>query len=108
MFRTLLRFRWLLGLSLLFVTLHPCLGQQESRKLVTRVAPVYPDNLRKFNVNGIVKLEVVIAANGSVKDIHPLGGNPVLVDLAVDAVKKWKYSPASSETTAKVELTFMP
>ena len=99
----------LLGLCLLFcATLQPGLGQEESRKLLLKVTPAYPENLRKFNVNGVVKLQVVISPNGSVKDIRPLGGNPVLVDLAVDAVKKWKYSAAATETTTKVELTFMP
>jgi len=83
-------------------------AQEESRKVLTQVNPVYPENLKRFNVNGVVKLEVTVSASGSVKDVKPLGGNPVLVDLAVDAVRKWKYAPGPAETTNEVKLTFKP
>jgi len=35
-----------------------------------------------------------------------LGGNPVLVDAAVEAVAKWKFDPGPSETTEVVQVTF--
>jgi outer membrane biosynthesis protein TonB len=37
-----------------------------------------------------------------------LGGNPVLVEAAADAVNKWKFEAASSETTEVVQVTFIP
>lgn len=98
-----------LGLCLLSLVLAlPAVAQAENRKLLTQVKPVYPENLKRFNVNGVVKLEVIISPNGSVKDVRPIGGNPVLVELAVDAVRKWKYVPGPAETTTRVELTFKP
>jgi hypothetical protein len=35
-----------------------------------------------------------------------LGGNPVLVDAAVDAINKWKFEAEQGETTEVVQLTF--
>jgi TonB family protein len=53
-----------------------------------------------------VKVMVVIASNGSVKSAKPLGGHPLLIESAVEAVKKWKYEPAAEETTTTVQFTF--
>ena len=105
-FRALLRRH--LGLCLLLAIALPALGQDEGRKLLTQVKPVYPENLKRFNISGTVKLEVVISPDGFVKDVKPIGGNPMLVDLAVNAVAKWKYAPAPNETTTRVELVFRP
>jgi outer membrane biosynthesis protein TonB len=41
-----------------------------------------------------------------VKSTRVLGGNPVLVDAAQEAVGKWKFEPTQAETTEPVQLTF--
>jgi len=78
------------------------------RKLVYKESPGYPVTLREAHIGGIVRLEIVISAKGSVDSISPLGGNPVLVEAASAAVRKWKYAPADSETKTQVEFTFDP
>jgi TonB family protein len=78
----------------------------QERKVVLRVNPTYPDLARRMHLAGIVKLQVTIAANGSVKSVSPLGGNPVLLKSAQEAVSHWKYAPASEETRGVVELRF--
>ena len=77
-----------------------------TRKVVSRVAPIYPALARKLNLHGLVKLEVVIAADGSVKSAEVTGGNPVLAQAAVDAVRKWRYEATPEQTHGLVELTF--
>lgn len=72
------------------------------------MAPVYPELARKIGLAGTVKLQVVVAANGSVRDTKVIGGHPILVTPAVEAVKKWKFEPASAETTGTVEIKFEP
>lgn len=85
----------------------PALGQVElTRKVKTKVAPDYPALARRMNIHGKVKLLVVVSPNGNLKDAKVVGGNPILVDAAVDAVKKWKFEPASEESTGTVEFTF--
>jgi TonB family protein len=83
-------------------------GQEESvsRKIKSRVTPLYPEIAKRMAITGKVKLAVVISASGSIKDAKVIGGHPILVNAAMDAVKKWKYEPASSETSGTIEITF--
>lgn len=78
------------------------------RKLVYKVAPKYPRELRQNEIGGIVRLNIVINPNGSVTKISPIGGNPILVDAATLAVKQWKYVAADRPTTTEVQLDFIP
>lgn len=81
-------------------------SEQVQRKVASRVTPVYPELAKKMHIHGTVKVEAVVRANGSVKTTRVLGGNPVLVDAALDAVGKWKFETGQSETTEVVQLTF--
>jgi TonB family protein len=76
------------------------------RKVVNRIAPVYPELAKRMHVSGVVKLEVVIRANGDVKSTKVMGGNPVLIESASEAVRKWKFEAAREDTTEVVQLTF--
>jgi TonB family protein len=76
------------------------------RKVSSRVSPSYPELAKKMHIHGIVRVEAVVKANGTVKATRVLGGNPVLVDAAIEAVGKWKFEPGQSETTEIVQLTF--
>jgi TonB family protein len=78
------------------------------RKVMTRVAPDYPELARRMRIQGVVKVEAVVRPNGTVKSTRVVGGNPVLVDAATNAVSKWKFEPGSGETTELVQLTFIP
>jgi hypothetical protein len=40
--------------------------------------------------------------------VKALGGSPVLIASATDAVLKWRFEAASEETTEIVQLTFEP
>jgi len=81
---------------------------EHARKVVSRVVPVYPDLAKKIGIKGTVRLIAVVAPNGSVKLTQPIGGNPLLVKSAEDAVLKWKYVPAGEETKELIELHFSP
>ncbi|MGB8064734.1 MAG: energy transducer TonB [Candidatus Sulfotelmatobacter sp.] len=76
------------------------------RKVASKVAPNYPELARKMHIHGTVRVEAVVRPNGAVKTTRVLGGNPVLVDAALDAVGKWKFEPAQAETTEVVQVTF--
>jgi TonB family protein len=78
------------------------------RKVRSKVEPTYPEIARRMGLTGTVKLQVVVAANGSVKEAKALGGHPILINAAVDAVKKWKFETASTESTGTVEFRFDP
>ncbi len=76
------------------------------RRLITRIEPDYPETLKRLNIGGTVRLRVSIAARGNVLDVELLGGNPVLGEEAVLAVKKWVYAAARTRTTAEVSILF--
>jgi len=76
------------------------------RKIVARVTPVYPELAKKMHIHGIVRVEATIRPNGQVKSTRVLGGNPVLVDSASQAVGRFKFEAAQGETTQVVLLTF--
>ena len=78
------------------------------RKLISRVEPDYPQVLRARSIGGTVRLRVTIAPSGTVKRVEIQGGDAVLGEVAANAVAKWKYSPARSETSAEVAITFDP
>ena len=78
------------------------------RKLVYKVAPKYPRELKQNAIGGVVRLSISINASGSVGKISPIGGNPILVDAATLAVRQWKYVPADHPTTTEVQLDFIP
>jgi TonB family protein len=78
------------------------------RKAIEKIAPVYPELARRAHIRGVVKLEVVVKPNGSVKSANALGGSPALIQSAIDAVRKWKFEAAPEETTEIVQLMFEP
>jgi TonB family protein len=81
---------------------------QAGRKLVRKTTPAYPDVARKMSLGGTVKVLAVVSADGSVKKVEPVGGSPVLIQAAEDAVSRWKYAPADGESREVVELHFNP
>ena len=78
----------------------------EERKVVSRIAPFYPEIAKRMQIGGVVKLEVVVRANGRVKSTEALGGSPVLIQAATNAVEKWKFEVAPQETTEVVQVVF--
>jgi TonB family protein len=79
-----------------------------TRKVKSKVSPSYPDIARRMSISGTVKLVVVVGPNGAVKSTKVLGGHPLLVSAAEEAVKKWKFEAASEEDSGVVEFTFKP
>lgn len=72
------------------------------------VQPEYPELARQMNMKGTVRLQLLVAADGHLKETKVLGGNPLLVQASLAAIRKWKYEPAKSETTVVVKFDFDP
>ena len=78
------------------------------RKVITRVEPDYPETLKRLYIGGVVRVEVVITPNGNVESTKLLGGNPILGQSAMKAVKKWRYASTGSKEIVAVKLEFDP
>ena len=87
-------------------------GNVQSAMIVSKVAPLYPELAKAARVQGVVQLAVLIGKDGTVQEIHSLGGPPMLIQAAMDAVKLWVYKPTllngepvMVETTIEVNFT---
>jgi TonB family protein len=101
--RRFARTTWLLGLAIALLAAY---AAADTRKPVMNPNPEYPEIARRMNINGTVKVELVIAADGTIKSAKVLGGHPVLADAVQRALQKWKYAPGPSETTMQLDFKF--
>ena len=101
-----------LTLAVTLGTIHVGAQQAQSEEIVrrakTRVDPGYPELAKKMHITGTVKIEVVVAPNGSVKEARVVGGHPVLAGAALDAAKKWRFEPATAEASGVIDFKFEP
>ena len=84
------------------------LQAQESRKALSNPVPVYPEVAKKMRLTGTVKVQIVIGADGRIKEKNFIGGHPVLVSSVEETLKDWKYAPAGGETTTQLQFNFHP
>jgi TonB family protein len=76
------------------------------RKVKTRVVPDFPILAKQMNVTGKVKIEVTISPDGRVTSTKVVGGSPLLVGSALDAIKRWRFESATKESTEIIEFDF--
>jgi TonB family protein len=81
-------------------------SETASRKVKSKVIPEYPAVARQRKLQGKVRIEVMVAADGHVTNTKVVGGHPVLAGSAEEAVKKWRFEPDSKETTELIEIVF--
>ena len=99
--------------TILLVSISPSQAQQgesdaRARKMLTKVVPIYPSLAQKMGIAGSVKIEVLVAPNGSAKSTQILGGHPVLAQASVEAIRYCKWEPATHETKEFVIFNFHP
>jgi protein TonB len=62
-------------------------------KKIRDVRPEYPPIARDAGVTGVVIIEILIDAAGSVAEGRVLRSIPLLDQAALDAVKDWRFAP---------------
>jgi len=62
-------------------------------KIVTKVHPEYPLDAVDLKIHGVVKITVIIGADGRVQSARLLSGHPLLAPAALQAVRKWVFEP---------------
>ena len=58
------------------------------------VQPLYPEMARLARAEGRVILQIVVGRDGSVEEVTVVDSHPLFVQAAIEAVRKWRYSPA--------------
>jgi periplasmic protein TonB len=61
--------------------------------LISKPQPVYPPLARAARIQGAVLLRAIISKNGTIENLQVLGGHPMLVKAALEAVSQWRYRP---------------
>jgi periplasmic protein TonB len=87
-------------------------GNVQAANILSRTPPLYPPLAKQVRVSGLVRLEGVIARDGTVQRLQVLSGHPLLVPAAVEAVKQWRYRPTllngePVEVVAPIEVNFI-
>lgn len=78
------------------------------RALLIHVEPDYPETLQHLQIGGTVRLLVTISPKGNVETVELLGGNPILGESAITAVRRWVYLAGRSRTKLEVTILFTP
>jgi len=81
-------------------------------KLINQAPPVYPPLALEARIQGTVRLQVIIAKDGTVAHLEVVSGHPLLVPAALEAVRQWRYQttllngdPIEVVTTVSVNFT---
>ena len=68
-------------------------GQVQAAKLISQPIPAYPALARQAQVQGSVLLHAIISKDGHVEQLSVITGHPLLIEAALEAVRKWRYRP---------------
>ncbi len=80
-------------------------------RLIGRIVPPYPPLAKQARIQGRVKIEINVSAGGLVDQVRLISGHELLMEAAMDAVRKWKFEPqvlngAPAQAFGMVELEF--
>jgi len=86
-------------------------GNVTAYNLQESAPPIYPPLAKAASVQGTVKLQIRIGADGRVKDVTVISGHPLLITAAMDAAKLYVYKPTllngqPVEVLTDVEIAF--
>jgi protein TonB len=68
-------------------------GRVKEPRLLQRVDPVYPALAKQTHLQGSVVIDAIIDEHGNIIEMKIVSGPPLLIQAAMDAVKRWKYEP---------------
>lgn len=68
-------------------------GQVVAARAIYAPKPEYPALAKLARIQGVVKMEAVIAKDGTVQELKVLSGHPLLINAAREAVAQWRYQP---------------
>lgn len=86
-------------------------GGVQAAKLLFGPKPPYPPLARAARVQGTVRLQAVIARDGSIANPQVLSGPALLIAVATEAVRQWRYQPThlngeAVEVVTEIAITF--
>ncbi len=88
-------------------------SELEPLKVLKTVPPTYPEIAKIRRLSGSVVVEVKVGKDGKVNNVRYVSGQPVFTDAASDAVRQWKFKPATLngqpiEQSTQIKVDFHP
>lgn len=76
----------------------------DARRLIVKVAPLYPREAQMRGIEGYCQLEFTVTPSGHTRDIEPVYCSPpgYFEKAAVSAVKRFKYLPVAADGGAAI------
>jgi protein TonB len=74
---------------------HSSLPGYEPAALIERLTPRYSQEARSRHLQGKVQIRALIGVDGIPRGIGRLSGDPMLAQIAIDAIALWRYAPAT-------------
>lgn len=68
-------------------------GRVKEPRVIQRIDPVYPALAKQTHMQGSVIIDAVIDEHGYITEMKVVSGPPLLIQSALDAVRKWRYEP---------------
>jgi periplasmic protein TonB len=89
----------------------PTTNAAQRERLAEAIPPSYPPLAQHMNVQGAVVLQALIAADGTIENLHVMSGPAILASAAQQAVRDWKFKPVfqngmAVETKATITVNF--
>ena len=78
----------------------PVGGDVKQAKLIASVPPLYPSLAKNQHISGDVRIDALIDPAGRVTTMKVVSGPTLLHQAAMDALRQWKYQPASLKGNA--------
>ena len=86
-------------------------GNVQLGKPISQPQPKYPPIAITAHISGSVLVEAVVGVDGRVREVKAISGSPLLVPAAIEAVRRWVYTPTTLngdpiEIIAPITVTF--
>ena len=84
----------------------------QAARLIYGPKPPYPPLAITAHVEGRVRMQAIIAPDGTINSLQVMSGPPLLINAARDAVSRWRYQPTllngkAVEVITEIDVNFM-
>jgi len=79
------------------------LSQSQVKALVKETEPIHPPCCADMlHISGTVVLAISVDPQGNVTCVQVVSGDPLIIGVAIDSVRQWKFEPYNSKGIKKV------
>jgi hypothetical protein len=77
------------------------LCQAQTKALVKKTEPINAPGADMLHINGTIVLEISVDPGGDVTCVQMVSGHPLIIGVAIDSVRRWRFQPYSSKGTKR-------